>query len=350
MNIRIYQINTKRDPNRICFMDYEHLEQFQGSKEIDSKIYDKIYEADVDCKTLEDVYQLFNLSHPADYHGRSLSVSDIVEVCSSENVTPGFYFCDSFGFQEVQFDPSKTQEAVRGDRIKVLLVQPDKYPKLIEIGNDLESMQKVVQGDIEEYMPFDDDVAIICNDEGKFNGMRPNRAVYIDPQEVEMTYGELASKFREAEQTGKDHLTGYIVFSSDSFDKPYSEEARTYVVSSNNKAFQPNMGGYSIYGSSLDGSDLMVRLERYMASEKGGKDGWKIERCYMKGTEKEMIDLICGDFFICYAPIDSEKFLSLPDDLARKYKDMFKYPERFFQTENGIKAVPFKPIQRDNER
>jgi Mlc titration factor MtfA (ptsG expression regulator) len=87
-----------------------------------------------------------------------------------------------------------------------------------------------------------------------------------------------------------------------------------------------------------------------MANEKGGTDGWKIERCYMKGTEKEMIDLICGDFFICYAPVESEKFLSLPDDLARKYKDMFKYPERFFQTENGIKAVPFKPIQRDNER
>jgi hypothetical protein len=164
------------------------------------------------------VYKLFNLSHPADYHGRSLSVSDIVEVCSSENVTPGFYFCDSFGFQEVQFDPSKAQEAVRGDRIKVLLVQPDKYPKMIEIGNDLESMQRVVQGDIEEYMPFDDDVAIICNDEGKFNGMRPNRAVYIDQQEVEMTYGELVRKFREAEQIGKEHLTGYIVFSSDSFE------------------------------------------------------------------------------------------------------------------------------------
>ena len=234
--------------------------------------------------------------------------------------------------------------------INVLLIQPDKYPKMIEIGNDLESMQKVVGGYIEEFMPFEDEVAIICNDESKFNGMRPNRAVYIEPQEVEMTYAELTSKFREAERVGKEHLQGYIVFSSDSFEKPYSEEARTYVVSSDNKAFQPNMGGYSIYGSSLDGSDKMVRLEQYMASEKGGKDGWKIEKCYMKGTEKEMIDIIFGDFFICYAPIESEKFQSLPDDLAQKYKDMSKYPERFFKTENGIKAVPFKPIKRENER
>ena len=52
-------------------------------------------------------------------------------------------------------------------KIKVLLVEPEKYPKEIEIDDSLEAMQEVVGGDIEEYMPFDDDVAIICNEEGK---------------------------------------------------------------------------------------------------------------------------------------------------------------------------------------
>ena len=61
--------------------------------------------------------------------------------------------------------------------------------------------------------------------------------------------------------------------------KPYSVEERTYIVSSNNKAFQPGMGGYSIYGSSLDGSDVCCRLDGYMANEHGGENGWKIERC-----------------------------------------------------------------------
>ena len=32
-------------------------------------------------------------------------------------------------------------------------------------------MQEVVGGDIEEYMPYDDDVAIICNEEGKMRGL-----------------------------------------------------------------------------------------------------------------------------------------------------------------------------------
>ena len=50
-------------------------------------------------------------------------------------------------------------------KIKVLLVEPEKYPKEIVIDDSLEAMQEVVGGDIEEYMPYDDDVAIICNEE-----------------------------------------------------------------------------------------------------------------------------------------------------------------------------------------
>lgn len=105
-------------------------------------------------------------------------------------------------------------------------------------------------------------------------------------QQVDMTYWKLREYFRAAERQGQ-HLTGYIVFSPASFEQAYSLEARTYVVSSDNKAFQPNMGGYSIYASSLDGSDPLVRLEQYMAAERGGKEGWQVERCYMMADELE---------------------------------------------------------------
>ena len=158
------------------------------------------------------------------------------------------------------------------EKISVILVEPGKYPKLIEIEDTLEAMQSLVEGDIEEYMPFEDEVAIICNEEGKMNGMPLNRAVYSEPENVEMSYPQLKAHFRQAEKE-RNHTTGYIVFTADSFDKPYTEEQRTYVVSSNNKAFIEGMGGYSIYASSLDGSDKCVRLEAYMADEHGGKDG-----------------------------------------------------------------------------
>lgn len=97
------------------------------------------------------------------------------------------------------------------------------------------------------------------------------------------TYAELRQMFTKHESSRPNtHLTGCIVFTEDSFNRPYSLEARTYVVSSNNKAFQPGMGGYSIFGYALDDSDDGVRLESYMAAEHGGRNGWKVDYCYLK--------------------------------------------------------------------
>ena len=73
-------------------------------------------------------------------------------------------------------------------KIKVLLVEPEKYPKEIEIDDSLEAMQEVVGGDIEEYMPYDDDIAIICNEEGKVRGLPLNRAVYVQDNDKKEIY------------------------------------------------------------------------------------------------------------------------------------------------------------------
>ena len=236
------------------------------------------------------------------------------------------------------------------EKISVVLVEPNKYPEVVEIEDTLEAMQKIVGGYIEQYMPFDDEVAIICNDEGKLNGLPLNRAIYSEPENVEMSYQQLKARLRQAEKD-RSHTVGYIVFTADSFDKSYTEEERTYVVSSNNKAFIEGMGGYSIYASSLDGSDENVRLEAYMADEYGGKDGWKIEKCYVTDdSNREILDIIAGKFFIAYAPIESEKFLSMPKELARKYEEKFKYPERFYKSLDGIEAKPYKPVSKDMER
>ena len=96
-----------------------------------------------------------------------------------------------------------------------------------------------------------------------------------------MTYPELRTIFREWERNcPEEHLTAHIIFTVDSFDREYPLLSRTYAVSSYNKAFRPNMGGYSIFGDSLDGTDLGVRLEGYMAEE-GNPGGWKVEDCYI---------------------------------------------------------------------
>lgn len=252
MKIQIYQVNTERDPNDVCFMGYDQLEKLQGTTAIDSAIYDKVFSGEVKCDNLEDVRAKFNNDQPKGYKARSLSKSDIVEVIGNDGASE-FHYVDTFGFKQIEFEPEKAKLSERfcnGDKkvetISILLIQPGKYPKTVEMEDSLEAMQTLVGGDIEEYMPFEDEVAIICNEEGKVNGLPLNRAIY--------------------------------------------------------------------------------------------------------GSDRQMIEIMAGDFFICYAPISSEKFLSLPPDLEKKYAEKFRYPERFVRTDDGIKAIPYKPVPRDMER
>ena len=191
MNIVIYQINPDRDENRVAFLNYEKLEHFQGSAALRSEIYDKVFEGEVDCGTLEEVYQMFNLDHPDGYRGRSLSVSDVVEVVGEEKST--FHFCDSIGFREVDFDPDMT-EPLKEKKIKVVLCEPGKVARVAEIGTELSDLQRVVGGLIEPYYPFEEQVCIVCNDEGKYNGMRPCRAIYGDDREMmDIIFGPFSS-------------------------------------------------------------------------------------------------------------------------------------------------------------
>ena len=70
------------------------------------------------------------------------------------------------------------------NKIDVLLVEPGKYPRMVSMDSGLESLQKAVDGDIQAVYYWDDPVALICNEEGKINGLRANRAVYDEDGEM----------------------------------------------------------------------------------------------------------------------------------------------------------------------
>ncbi len=63
-------------------------------------------------------------------------------------------------------------------KIKVVMLEPGKLARITEIDSSLEGMQKAVgNGLIEPFYPFAEEVCIVCNEEGKINGMAPNRSV-----------------------------------------------------------------------------------------------------------------------------------------------------------------------------
>ncbi|MDY4531498.1 MAG: DUF3846 domain-containing protein [Enterocloster aldenensis] len=68
--------------------------------------------------------------------------------------------------------------------MNVLLVQPGSYPKAVNIDSGLESLQAAVGGSIEVVYPFDDNVGLIMNEEGKIEGLPLNRALRDEQGEL----------------------------------------------------------------------------------------------------------------------------------------------------------------------
>lgn len=131
------------------------------------------------------------------------------------------------------------------NRIRVIVCRPGERAEVVEIDEELKPMQELVGGHIQEYMPFlnpkeelDDerieDIAIICDVEGKLKEKEWNRAI--------------------------------------------------------------------------------------------------------RDNDGKVLDVIAGTFFICYAPLDSERFMSLPPDLEQEFLQKFLLPERFI-SRNGVNQI-----------
>lgn len=73
--------------------------------------------------------------------------------------------------------------------MKVLVIEPMKKPAVREIEDGLESLQSIVGGYIEAIYPFEDEVGIICNEEGKLIGLPLNRALYHEGRIYEVIAG-----------------------------------------------------------------------------------------------------------------------------------------------------------------
>ena len=94
----IYQLKDTPDRRDYAFESLDRLRE-QGRK-VDMQNYDKVYSgAMFPGENLESIYTRFNVDHPQDFTGHSLSVSDVVVIRQNGQETA--HYCDSFGFAEV---------------------------------------------------------------------------------------------------------------------------------------------------------------------------------------------------------------------------------------------------------
>ena len=61
--------------------------------------------------------------------------------------------------------------------MQIVIVEPRKKPMVQNIDGGLDAMQEIVGGTIQAIYPFEEAIALICNDEGKFLNLPLNRAL-----------------------------------------------------------------------------------------------------------------------------------------------------------------------------
>lgn len=78
-----------------------------------------------------------------------------------------------------------------------------------------------------------------------------------------------------------------------------------------------------------------------ICNDEGKNLGLPLNRAIYDDNQN-LIEIIAGDFFICAAPPDCDTFESLPEDMIKKYKKRFKYPEKFIVSHSGITVIKDK--------
>ena len=94
----IYQIKGGDETRDLRFEPYDRLQA--AGNVVDRANYELVYSAPLAPGTsLEDIYTRFNIDHPKDFKGHSLSVSDVVVL--HQDGQDAAHYVDSFGYKEV---------------------------------------------------------------------------------------------------------------------------------------------------------------------------------------------------------------------------------------------------------
>lgn len=225
MRVKIYQIDHERDKPMKKFLGMEELEKLTGSSKVDPRIYQEVFNGELDPMGVEEIYVQFNREgHPL-HRGHAMSVSDVVVIdpdsvpflvgeisgrypggahfsakytdlieynqaidsLREQNAEfeahdmvglkipaaeAGAFFCDSIGFKKIDFDESLTHKP--DNLLRVVYVEPHKEPYIAEVQDELRMLQKAVGGFIEPIYP-EEGIIFVGNEEAKLMGLDGNR-------------------------------------------------------------------------------------------------------------------------------------------------------------------------------
>ena len=101
------------------------------------------------------------------------------------------------------------------------------------------------------------------------------------------------------------------------------------------KSMQKVVGGYIQAIYPFDDAVALV------ANEEGKLDGLPANRG-LRDEDGQIYDIVCGTFFLCGAPADSDHFTSLTAEQIEKYRKHFYTPELFLGMDGHIVCLPLE--------
>lgn len=235
---------------------------------------------------LNNLYSKLNSGmQPINYYGHSLSVSDIV-VITDEYQNAEAYYVDKIGFKQL----------------------PDDFvtDKLVEaIGKGIDIREKIASADVAE-----------LSDET------------IKQYEYIFSLADERKKYLEEQQANKISVLRVAP----------GQYPEVIEIDNTLEALQEQVGGYIETVYPFEDDAVII------CNEEGKMIGLPLNRAIyaMAGNEKTMTEIIAGSFLIAGVGEEGD-FTSLSSELTEKYEKMFHNPERFFNINGTIRAVPSKP-------
>ena len=153
----IYQIKGGDETRDLRFEPYDRLTA--TGHRVDPKNYALVYSAELTPGTpLEDIYTRFNIDHPKDFKGHSLSVSDVVVL--HQNGQDTAHYVDSFGYKEVPefLQPEnylKTAEQTTEQNYNMIDGQINNTPTVAELEAKVKTGETISLVDLAEAVKAD---------------------------------------------------------------------------------------------------------------------------------------------------------------------------------------------------
>ena len=153
----IYQIKGGDETRDLRFEPYDRL--IAAGHRVDAKNYTLVYSAPLTPGTsLEDIYTRFNIDHPKDFKGHSLSVSDVVVL--HQNGQDTAHYVDSFGYKKVPefLQPEnylKTAEQTTEQNYNMIDGQINNTPTVAELEAKVKTGETISLVDLAETVKAD---------------------------------------------------------------------------------------------------------------------------------------------------------------------------------------------------